>query len=205
MARSKDSYTKAIQEKEAQRRKTLRQAKRARERRRKALRERRWSAARRARETARKNNDEAQKYLREIRVLRKVRSRASRLARIARHNRKVWGASGVSYYDGKKVASWMVPYLKWARANGWRGYLVSGWRDPVYSEGLCRAMCGAPSCPGRCAGRSSNHSGSTKPRGAIDVSDYYRFGQLMKKCPYSPRLHNALGARDPVHFSASGN
>jgi hypothetical protein len=88
--------------------------------------------------------------------------------------------------------------------HGWKGTLNSGWRDPAYSEKLCIAMCGAKACPGRCAGRASNHSGSTKPMGAIDVSDYGTFGQLMRQCPISPRLFNALGPADPVHFSATG-
>jgi hypothetical protein len=197
-------YTKRIKKLEAERKKNLRQAKRARQRRRKALRQGRWKAARSSLRTARHNNKAAQENRRDIRFLRKARKRANRLARIVRHRRRVLGKSGVAWYDGKRVAAWMVPYLVWARKNGWRGYLVSGWRDPVYSESLCRAMCGAPRCPGRCAGRSSNHSGSVQPAGAIDVSDYYRFQELMKKCPYSPRLQNRLGARDPVHLSVSG-
>ncbi|HEX8745117.1 MAG TPA: hypothetical protein VF712_18475 [Thermoleophilaceae bacterium] len=112
--------------------------------------------------------------------------------------------SGVATFDGKRVAAWLVPYLEWAREHGWKGQLVSGWRDPVRSEQLCREICGQPSCPGRCAGRSSNHSGSTKPQGAIDVSRFVEFGQLMRRCPHNPRIFNALGARDPVHFSATG-
>jgi hypothetical protein len=113
--------------------------------------------------------------------------------------------SGVGSYNGVPVAKWLKPYLDWARQNGWQGRLNSGWRSPAYSDSLCRRMCGAPRCPGRCAGSSSNHSGSARPRGAVDVSDYYRFGQLMRSCPLQPRIFNALGARDPVHFSASGN
>jgi peptidoglycan hydrolase-like protein with peptidoglycan-binding domain len=112
--------------------------------------------------------------------------------------------AGVATFDGRPVAAWLKPYLDWARENGWSGTLNSGFRDPAYSEKLCMSMCGAPSCPGRCAGRSSNHSGNTRPAGAIDVSDYVTFGRLMQRCPYSPRIFNALGARDPVHFSASG-
>jgi len=111
---------------------------------------------------------------------------------------------GVKLFDGRPCAAWLVPYLDWAREHGWDGTLVSGWRDPVYSEKLCYNMCGQPSCPGKCAGRSSNHSGTYRPKGAVDVSYYWEFGQLMKRCPISPRLYNALGARDPVHFSASG-
>lgn len=112
--------------------------------------------------------------------------------------------SGVATFDGRPVAAWLKPYLDWARQNGWRGTLNSGFRDPAYSEKLCMSMCGAPSCPGRCAGRASNHAGSSNPAGAIDVSDYVTFAQLMRRCPYSPRIFNALGAQDPVHFSASG-
>jgi hypothetical protein len=137
---------------------------------------------------------EAQKWLRKIRHRRRVLAVRKRKGR----------THGVAWYDGKQVAAWMVPYLDWARAHGWRGHLVSGWRDPVYSQRLCYAMCGRPSCPGRCAGLSSNHVGSVKPRGAVDVSDYGTFASLMRRCPYSPRIFNALGARDPVHFSASG-
>jgi hypothetical protein len=112
--------------------------------------------------------------------------------------------TGVTTFDGRPVAAWMKPYLDFARENGWRGTLTSGFRDPAHSEQLCLQMCGAPSCPGRCAGRASNHAGSTKPRGALDVSDFARFGQLMQRCPLQPRLFNALGAQDPVHFSVSG-
>jgi hypothetical protein len=133
----------------------------------------------------------------------------ARALRRRRRQRKAAKASaapraGVATFDGRPVAAWFVPHLEWARANGWRGTLQSGWRDPLYSEHLCLNMCGAPSCPGRCAGRASNHAGNVKPAGAIDVSDYATFGVLMRKCPHSPRIFNALGARDPVHFSASG-
>lgn len=113
-------------------------------------------------------------------------------------------SSGVAHFDGRPVAAWLVPYLEWAREHGWTGTLVSGWRDPEHSEELCERMCGAPSCPGRCAGKASNHSGSVKPNGALDVSDFARFGQLMQRCPHEPRIFNALGRQDPVHFSASG-
>lgn len=126
-----------------------------------------------------------------------------------RAQRAHWAAmqrptSGVSRFDGVPVAAWLVPYLEWARGHGWQGSLVSGWRDPAYSEHLCYSRCGAPRCPGTCAGRSSNHSGSEKPRGAVDVSDYYTFARVIANCPLEPRIYNALPA-DPVHFSASGN
>ena len=112
--------------------------------------------------------------------------------------------AGVTKFDNRPVAAWIKPHLEFAREHGWTGTVNSGWRDPAYSERLCYAMCGAPRCPGKCAGRSSNHAGSTPGAGAVDVSDYVRFGQLMGRSPHSPRIFNALGAQDPVHFSASG-
>lgn len=191
--------TEKIKELERQRKKNLREAKRASQRRRKALRERRWEDARSALEVARRNRREAQDCRKRMRVLRRARSKANRLARIARHRRKVLGSSGVSWYQGKQVRSVLIPHLNWARAHGWRGYVTSGYRSPAYSEQLCRSMCGAPRCPGRCAGTSSNHV-----RTAIDVSDYYTFGRLMKSCPHQPKIFNGLGSRDPVHFSPNG-
>lgn len=130
-----------------------------------------------------------------------------------RHKQKVrWAqqqilshvTSGVTRYDGVPVANWLVPYLAYARKNGWQGHLNSGWRSPAYSESLCYRMCGAPTCAGKCAGKGSNHAGDVKPRGAIDVSDYTRFGGIMRVAPLNPHIFNALGSRDPVHYSASG-
>lgn len=112
---------------------------------------------------------------------------------------------GVGRFDGVPVAKPLIPYLAWARAHGWNGWLVSGWRSPAYSESLCMGMCGRPSCPGRCAGRSSRHSQITLTGAAADVAHYEEFGDKMDVCPYRPRLRNALGPRDPVHFSVAGN
>jgi hypothetical protein len=129
------------------------------------------------------------------RIVQRRRARANHRAAHRKH--------GVGHYDGVPVANWMVRYLVWARNHGWQGRLVSGWRDPNYSQHLCFVMCSRPSCPGKCAGLSSNHVGSDEPKGAVDVTDYARFGVLMRQCPYAPRIFNALPI-DPVHFSASG-
>ena len=115
--------------------------------------------------------------------------------------------SGVGYFDGRTVAKHFIPYLKYARAHGWQGTLNSGWRSPAYSESLCRAMCGAPTCPGRCAGRGSAHSQSVAPYGAIDVSDYWKFADIMRSMPLPPgaaRIYNDLPI-DRVHFSYNGH
>ena len=137
-----------------------------------------------------------------------ARRRRQKLRATTEDWRAYW-TPGVTYYDGKPVAKWMVPYLQYARSHGWQGHVNSGWRSPAYSESLCYQMCGAPTCAGKCAGRSSNHAGSNpppyRPSGALDVSDYTRFGYLMKQYPHTPRIYNALGSRDPVHFSVTGN
>jgi hypothetical protein len=112
-------------------------------------------------------------------------------------------ASGVTTFDGKEVAAWIADWLEKSREAGWKGTVTSGYRDPAYSESLCLAMCGAPSCPGRCAGRTSNHSGVDYPAGAVDVTDYTTFAQIQKQIG-SP-LQNQLGAADPVNYSYTGH
>jgi hypothetical protein len=134
-----------------------------------------------------------------------ARMRARGEERRKAQHEKVANPTGVTTFDGRPVAKWMVKYLEYARARGWKGTLNSGYRDPDKSEHLCIIMCGHPTCPGRCAGRNSNHSGKVAPNGALDVSDYVKFGQLMARSDApNPRIFNALGAQDPVHFSVSG-
>jgi hypothetical protein len=139
------------------------------------------------------------------RVRRGLKRRIKRRQWVASNQFRAFLKPGVGTFDGKPVAKVAIPQLRFARANGWRGVLVSGWRDPNYSERLCYNMCGAPSCSGRCAGKSSNHVGNSPARYSKDVSDYTKYGQLMARsdCP-RPRVFNALGARDPVHYSPNG-
>lgn len=111
-------------------------------------------------------------------------------------------SEGVSHFDGKPVASWMIPHLQESRRNGWRGSVFSGFRTPERSEQICREMCGQPTCPGRCGGKNSNHSKVREPEGAIDVTDHENFGRIQKKIG-SP-LKNNLPADRP-HYSASGH
>lgn len=130
------------------------------------------------------------------------RSKQRRLARAseAQHRNKI----GFGTFDGHTVAAWMIPWLEKSRQHGWRGTVVSGVRTPAYSEHLCIAMCGHPTCPGRCAGRSSNHNmlpNQGKPHGAIDVTFYQDFGRIQHEIG-SP-LRNALPI-DPVHYSVTG-
>jgi hypothetical protein len=106
---------------------------------------------------------------------------------------------------GRQIPNWMIPWLDKSRAAGWDGVVVSGVRTPAQSQGLCYAMCNAPTCPGKCAGVYSNHnmtSGQCYPSGALDVSDQYEFEQVQFQIG-SP-LRNNLPL-DTVHFSVSGN
>lgn len=121
----------------------------------------------------------------------------------------------ISTFEGVAVAAWMVgkdagpngSHVNWLqkiRDAGWHGVVVSGARTAAHSEELCWQMCGAPSCSGTCAGRSSNHVvDAGYPDGAVDVSEYTRFGELARQV--GAPLINALGAADPVHFSPSGH
>lgn len=114
-------------------------------------------------------------------------------------------------FDGHEVARWIAEILAAARAAGaWHGVVISGRRDPVYSEHLCIEMCGAPSCPGMCAGRSSNHAGppsfkGVEYEGAVDVTDY---SGLRSYCEaHAPELRGggAVLPSDLPHFSHAGN
>lgn len=126
------------------------------------------------------------------------------------HKREIWQknhptpVSGWATWNGIAIAAWMKPWLEKSQAHGWTGYVTSGVRTPAHSVELCYAMCGASSCPGRCAGASSNHNctaGCPYPTGAVDVTDYYNFERIQYEIG-SP-LRNHLPA-DPVHFSVSG-
>jgi hypothetical protein len=134
------------------------------------------------------------------------RAKQRRAARKQRRELRNWRRQdGFATWDGKTVAAWQVYWLDKSRAEGWGGTVASGVRTPAYSEHLCYVMCGRPTCPGKCAGRSSNHNMEPSqgfPRGALDVTDYAKFGRVQQAIG-SP-LRNAL-PRDPVHYSASGN
>lgn len=99
----------------------------------------------------------------------------------------------------KPVCVGFVAIIDRAWARGWRGILNSGWRSPAESTGLCIGICGAPVCPGTCAGTGSRHARCPWTDGAIDVGDQYKFDAV------TPELYNALGARDPWHMSTTGH
>lgn len=112
-------------------------------------------------------------------------------------------SSGLVTIDGKQVAAGIgAEVLRIRQAGRWRGRVISGFRDPLHSEQLCIAMCGAPSCPGKCAGRSSNHSRKGARSGAVDVDDFETFRAECARL--GSWLKNDLPA-DRVHFSETGH
>lgn len=138
-------------------------------------------------------------------AVKRGKQRRQEQQRLAKKAHDSGNADGFAEFDGKTVAEWMIPWLKRSRAAGWQGSVVSGVRTPDYSEHLCYAMCGSPTCPGRCAGRGSNHNmleSQGYPYGALDVSDYLRFAEVQRQIG-SP-LKNDLPI-DRVHFSVSGH
>lgn len=105
--------------------------------------------------------------------------------------------------DGKQVAEQVGREVLRIRAGGrWSGYIVSGYRTPAYSQQLCYQICGRPSCPGLCAGTSSNHTRKGGRNGAVDLTDYLTFAAECRRL--GSWLENHL-PRDLVHFSDSGN
>lgn len=105
--------------------------------------------------------------------------------------------------DGKQVAEEVGREVLRIRAAGrWKGYIVSGYRTPAYSQQLCYQICGRPSCPGLCAGTSSNHTRKGGRNGAVDLTDYFTFAAECRRL--GSWLENHL-PRDLVHFSDSGN
>ena len=104
-------------------------------------------------------------------------------------------APGVGTFDGKPVANWIIPILKYARKHGWTGRVNSGYR--TFAEQTAACATGVKPCatPG-----TSNHEGSTFPRGAVDVSNAAQLSAILLQSPYASTLVWA-GAKDPVHFS----
>ncbi len=113
-------------------------------------------------------------------------------------------------FDGKQVPGWIGVILNDARRSGvWDGYVISGYRSPSYSTSLCYAICGAPSCSGRCAGAASNHacppSGTGVPHeGAVDVSDPAGLQSYCRAHGLPLHGNGEMLSLDHPHFSYSG-
>lgn len=111
----------------------------------------------------------------------------------------VRGLTGTANFEGKTVAAWIKPILKYARAQGWTGSVSSGYRSfaeqtTIYNSGVRPAA-----VPG-----TSNHEGSDFPRGAVDVTEPEQLSQILRGSKYAKTLIYA-GAKDTVHFSHPHN
>lgn len=107
--------------------------------------------------------------------------------------------AGIGQFQGTPVAKWIIPYLAYAKAHGWRGSVTSGYR--TYAEQL--AIWNSGVRPAAKPG-TSNHEGKVFPRGAVDVSEAEQLSQILEQIPGGSLLKWA-GAADPVHFSHPHN
>jgi hypothetical protein len=116
---------------------------------------------------------------------------------------------GTRIMDGKAVPNWIADILQDCRDNGWPGIVISGFRDPDFSEQLCFDMCGHPTCPGTCGGRFSNHacppSGDcVDGEGATDNSEWGTLDSVLQRRGHWDRLKNDL-PNDRPHHSRTGH
>lgn len=112
-------------------------------------------------------------------------------------------------FDGKPCASWIAVDLTRARKTDiWKGVLLSGVRTIAESIGLCRAMCGADSCAGRCAGATSRHAcdNCCSPNGAADCTDPAGLAAALRTLGNTDLIGDGrVLPADINHFSHYGN
>lgn len=114
-------------------------------------------------------------------------------------------------FDGKPCAKWIANILQAARDSGiWNGQLLSGVRTVAESIALCEAMCGAPACPGRCAGANTNHTcppshECSYPEGAADCTDPAGLEAFCRSHNKPLKGDGVVLPSDINHFSHAGN
>lgn len=109
---------------------------------------------------------------------------------------------GVGTFDGKPVASWIIPILKAARASGVAFNVSSGFRSFAEQTRLWNQLGRDPAIVARPG--TSNHEGSAYPRGAVDISPGWQALSAWLAQRNLP-LHHYGNPRDPYHFSATGH
>lgn len=109
--------------------------------------------------------------------------------------------SGLGHFDGHLVAAWIVPILQWARAHGWSGHVISGYRSTADQARVCATGVKPCATPGE-----SEHQGINYPRGAVDVGgSWQELTNVLRNYPKHPTIINACGISDCNHFSATGH
>lgn len=118
------------------------------------------------------------------------------------------------HFDGHPVAPWIVPRLHYARAHGWTGQVISGYRTDAeqlaaatrFARQLGRPLSQVyPSGP-----LASAHTGLSWPRGAVDVTDPDGLHRAMDHWRGSRKRNGLVGGGsvlsfDRAHFSANGH
>lgn len=111
---------------------------------------------------------------------------------------------GTTMFDGKPVANWLIKPLTWARKNGWKGKVNSGYRNQTEQRaaatryGLQHYPNGDPS--------GSNHTKTRYPGGAVDVTEPAQLAQVLRRYPGFPRpVWGGPVINDQPHFSATGH
>jgi hypothetical protein len=111
---------------------------------------------------------------------------------------------GTVMFDGKKVAAWIGEALQYAREQGWKGKVNSGFRTDAEQKRIYDSGVRPAAKPKAYGGGGSNHEGTVYPLGAIDVSEAAQLARILKRSPYAKKLVWA-GSKDPVHFSHPHN
>jgi hypothetical protein len=101
---------------------------------------------------------------------------------------------GVVDFEGTPVAAWIYPYLAYARREGWKGRVESGYRSLAEQTRIWNSGVRPAARPGQ-----SNHEGKRFPRGAVDVTQAAELAHILGRLPGS--LLRWAGNADPVHFS----
>jgi hypothetical protein len=113
-------------------------------------------------------------------------------------------AKGVGEFEGKPVASWIAPILQYARAQGWKGGINSGYRSDAEQKRIYDSGVRPAAKPRAYGGGGSNHEFTAYPGGAVDVSDAEQLAEILRRSKYA-RLLVWAGSKDPVHFSHPHN
>ena len=112
----------------------------------------------------------------------------------------VTSRKGVAKFDGKPVAGWIAPILQYARSQGWKGSVNSGYRSDAEQTAIYNRGTRPAAVPRSLGGSGSNHEMTAFPGGAVDVSGAQQLSQILARSKYRGKLVYA-GSKDPVHFS----
>lgn len=112
------------------------------------------------------------------------------------------GGYTVGTFEGTKVASWMVPALAYARANGWTGKVLSGLRSTALQAQLYAKY----QAGGNIAAKPGQSNHEIQNGGAFDASDPTQLNKILagykgQRPIYAP----TVGLNDSAHFSVNGH